>query len=194
MAQLNASLSTIAYNLTLGQIIDDGSALSGDMNTTLLTESNMAETLALLQARTALVEHALVNLALLAEANSAVASHVVNGDTLTYLTDLSEINLALARSIELFAERIRQLAPLTQTPILSDATAAMLQLAYDIKVMGDRMMAMRSTIVVMADNMGLMSARIVEVQQIMHDNMRMTSASLDASKNIVVGIIGAYAL
>jgi len=194
MAQLNASVSTIVYNLTLGQIVNDGGALATDLNATLLTETNMADELSRLEGRVALVETALVSLTALASANSAVASHYINGDTLTYITDLSAINRALAQSIDAYAAAINQLAPLTQTPVLSDATASMLRLAADIKVMGDRIMQMSSKIIVMADNIGIMSGRIVEAQGILNDDMAVTAASLGASQRIMIGVIGTYGL
>ena len=56
--------------------------------------------------------------------DSAVASFYINGDTLTYLGDLSSINLALARSLDRYAAAINSLAPLTSTPVLADATAS----------------------------------------------------------------------
>ena len=60
--------------------------------------------------------------------------------------------------------------------------------------MGDRIMEMRAKIVVMADNIGLMSGRIVEVQGIMNDDMGLSAASLGASQRIVVDVIGTYGL
>jgi hypothetical protein len=140
------------------------------------------------------MEVLLVGLVVLVNTDSAEASHYLDGDTLTYLTDLSEINLALAMSIETYADSINQMAPLTQTPVLSDATASMLRLAQDIKVMGDRIMEMSAKIVVMADNIGLMSGRIVEVQGIMNDDMALTAASVNASQRIIVDVIGTYGL
>jgi hypothetical protein len=194
MVRLNASLTSIAYNLTLGQLVSNGNTLAADMNTTLLDESNMAGELARLEAEAASMEVLLVGLVVLVNTDSAEASHYLDGDTLTYLTDLSEINLALAMSIETYADSINQMAPLTQTPVLSDATASMLHLAQDIKVMGDRIMEMSAKIVVMADNIGLRSGRIVEVQGIMNDDMALTAASVNASQRIIVDVIGTYGL
>ena len=194
MVRLNASLSSVVYNLTLGQLVSDGNVLAAEMNATMLDETNMASELARLEGATALMEAALIDLYAFAGMNSADASHYVDGDTLTYLTDLSEINLALARSIEVFAGTVGEAAPLTQAPVLSDAMATMLRLAQDIKVMGDRIMEMSAKIVVMADNVGVMSGRIVEVQGIMNDDMALTAASLGASQRIIVGLIGTYGL
>jgi len=194
MAQLNASMSTIVYNLTLGQIVSDNSALATELNATVLTQTNMADELSRLQGRVATAQTALVGLMALVGADSAVASHYINGDTLTYMTNLSEINRALAKSIETYANVINGLAPLTQTPILADATASMLQLAYDVKVMGDRIMQMSDKIIVMADNIGIMSGRIVEVQGILGSDMAVTAASLGASQRIIISVIGTYGL
>lgn len=194
MAQLNASMSTIVYNLTLGQIVSDNSALATELNATVLTQTNMADELSRLQGRVATAQTALVGLMALVGADSAVASHYINGDTLTYMTNLSEINRALANSIETYANVINGLAPLTQTPILADATASMLQLAYDVKVMGDRIMQMSDKIIVMADNIGIMSGRIVEVQGILGSDMAVTAASLGASQRIIISVIGTYGL
>lgn len=194
MAQLNASLSTIAYNLTLGQLVSDGNGLAAELNATQLSETNMADEVSRMETKVAAMQSAALALAVLVNTNSAVASHYVDGDTLTYVTDLSEINRALATGIELYASEINRLAPLTQTPVLSDATAAMLQLAYDVKVMGDRIMEMNAKIITMADNVGIMAGRIVEVQGILNTDMQVTAASLSASQRIMVGVIGAYGL
>ena len=194
MVRLNASLSSIVYNLTLGQLVSNGNVLASDMNTTVLDETNMAGELARLEAEVATMEASLVGFFALINTDSGEASHYLNGDTLTYLTDLSEINLALAQGVERFALSINQTAPLTQTPVLSDATDAMLQLAHDIKVMGDRITEMSARIAVMADNIGLMSGRIVEVQGIMNDDTALSAASLGASQRIIVDVIGTYGL
>lgn len=193
-AVLNGSLSSIAYNLTLGQLAIDGSALAADMNNTQLNETNMASELATLETQVAAYQAGIAALYMQVNSSSAIASHYINGDTLTYFGDLSEINAALAQSIERFAQTINSIAPLTQTPVLSDATATMLRLAQDIKVMGDRIMLMSANIVVMADNIGLMSDRIVEVQGIVNDDISVTVSSLGASQRIIVGVVGTYGL
>lgn len=194
MAALNASLSSIVYNLTLGQIQSDGDALSSDMNTTLLTNFNMAEELGQLQAESALLMGKVVSLYTFASMNSAMASHYINGDTLTYFSDLSEINRALAQSTENFARTVQLLAPLTETPVLSDATSSMLKLVQDIRLMSDRIMEMSDKIIVMADNIGVMSERIVEVEGIQTSNIAYTADSLTTSQNITVSIIESYGL
>jgi len=194
MVQLNASLSSIVYNLTLGQLVSQGSGLDTEMNGTVLSETNMADELVRLEAQTAAMEAVVVNLYVFVNTQSGEASYYINGDTLTYLTDLSAINTSLAKSIERFSNSINQLAPMTETPILSDATAAMLQLAHDVAVMGDRIIEMSKKIVVMADNIGIMADRIVEVQGIMNDDMGLTSTTLGASQKTVIALMGAYGL
>ncbi len=194
MAALNASLSSIVYNLTLEQILSDGDALGSDMNTTLLTNFNMADELGQLQAESALLMGKVVSLYTFAGMNSAMASHYINGDTLTYFSDLSEINRALAQSTENFARTVQLFAPLTETPVLSDATSSMLKLVQDIRLMSDRIMEMSDKIIVMADNIGVMSGRIVEVEGIQTSNMAYTADSLTTSQNITISIIESYGL
>lgn len=194
MVALNTSLSSIAYNLSLGQIESDGDALHSDMQTTILTNLNMADELSRLQAQSAQLMGKVVSLYTFASLNSAMASHYINGDTLTYFSDLSEINRALAQSIENFAQTVKLIAPLTETPVLSDSTASMLRLAQDIKVMADRIMEMSDKIIVMADNIGQMSDRIVEVEGIQTSNMAYTVDSLTISQNIMIGLIQSYGL
>jgi len=188
-AVLNGSLSSIAYNLAI-----DGSALAAEMTATQLNETNMASELTTLETQVAVYQAGIAALYMQVNSSSAIASHYINGDTLTYFGDLSEINAALAQSIERFAQTINSIAPLTQTPVLSDATATMLRLAQDIKVMGDRIMLMSANIVVMADNIGLMSDQIVEVQGIVNDDISVTVSSLGASQRIIVGVVGTYGL
>lgn len=194
MATLNASLSSIVYNLTLEQIQSDGDTLDSNMNTTLLTNFNMADELGQLQAESALLMGKVVSLYTFASLNSAMASHYINGDTLTYFSDLSEINKALAQSTENFARTVQLMAPLTETPVLSDATDSMLKLVQDIRLMSDRIMEMSDKIIVMADNIGVMSERIVEVEGIQTSNMAYTADSLTTSQNITISVIESYGL
>jgi hypothetical protein len=194
MAALNSSLSSIVYNLTLDQIQSDGNTLNSDMNMTILTNFNMADELGQLQAQSALLMGKAVSLYTFASLNSAMASHYINGDTLTYFSDLSEINRALAQSTENFAKTVQLIAPLTETPVLSDATITMLKLVQDIRLMSDRIMEMSDKIIVMADNIGVMSDRIVEVEGIQTTNMGYTVDSLSTSQNITIGIIESYGL
>lgn len=194
MAMLSSSLSSIIYNLTLEQIQSDSDALNSDMKMTILTNFNMADKLDELQAQSAQLMGKVVSLYTFASINSAIASHSINGDTLTYVSDLSEINRALAQSTENFARTVQLLAPLTNTPVLSDATKSMLKLVQDIRLMSDRIMEMSDKIIVMADNIGVMSERIVEVEGIQTSNMAYTVDSLTTSQNITVGIIESYGL
>ncbi len=194
MAALNSSLSSIVYNLTLDQIQSDSNTLNSDMQMTILTNFNMADKLAQLQTQSAQLMGKVVNLYTFVSINSAMASHYINGDTLTYLSDLSEINKALAQSTENFAKTVQLIAPLTSTPVLSDATSSMLKLVQDIKLMSDRIMEMSDKIIVMADNIGVMSGRIVDVEGIEASNMTYTVDSLTTSQNITVGIIKSYGL
>lgn len=194
MATLSSSLSSIVYNLTLEQIQADSDALSSDMQMTLLTNFNMADELGQLQAESAQLMGKVVSLYTFATINSAMASHYINGDTLTYFSDLSEIHRALAQSTENYARTVQLLAPLTSTPVLSDATNSMLKLVQDIRLMSDRIMEMSDKISVMADNVGVMSERIVEVEGIQASNMAYTVDSLTTAQNITVGIIESYGL
>lgn len=194
LAALNSSLSSIVYNLTLGQIQSDGDALDSDMQTTILTNLNMADELSQLQVQSAQLMGQVVSLYTFVSMNSAVASHYINGDTLTYFSDLSVIHRALAQSTENFAQTVQLLAPLTSTPVLSDATNSMLKLVQDIKLMSDRIMEMSDKIIVMADNIGVMSQQIVDVEGIQASNMAYTVDSLTTAQNITVGIIESYGL
>lgn len=194
LAALNSSLSSIVYNLTLGQIQSDGDALNSDMQMTILTNLNMADELSQLQVQSAQLMGQVGSLYTFVSMNSAVASHYINGDTLTYFSDLSEIHRALALSTENFAQTVQLLAPLTSTPVLSDATNSMLKLVQDIKLMSDRIMEMSDKIIVMADNIGVMSQRIVDVEGVQASNMAYTVDSLTTAQNITVGIIESYGL
>jgi hypothetical protein len=194
MVLLSDSLSTIAYNLTLGQIIDDVDALSIAMQAVNLNNTNMAvelsnieaQTVALLDRTTALLETVVTN--------SAQMSHYINADTLTMLGDLSNIYVALGGSLEAYSNTIEQVAPLTDTVILSDATDTMLQLTKDIGVMSDRIMQMADKIFIMADNIGLMADRIVETQNIQMTNVALTESSLLTSQSIMITVIKNFGL
>jgi hypothetical protein len=70
----------------------------------------------------------------------------------------------------------------------------MLRLNADIGVMSDRIMEMIDRIVVMADNVGAMSARIVDTQNIQQTNIEYTQASLLSASSTTVNVIAAYGL
>ncbi|GIT99406.1 hypothetical protein [Sulfurovum sp. TSL1] len=194
MVLLSDSLSTIAYNLTLGQIINNTEFLSNEMNQTNLTNSNMQNELASIQSQTTTLLGNMTTLLDLMVTNSAKMSHYINADTLTMLGDLSVIHRALSASLENYAHTIEQLAPLTDTVILSDATATMLQLTKDIGVMSDRIMQMTNKIYIMADNIGLMSDNIVTTQNIQMTNVALTKSSLLTSQSIMITVIKNFGL
>lgn len=194
MVLLSDSLSTIMYNLTLGQIIDSAESLSNEMNQTSLNSGNMQIELESLQSQTVALLDNMTNLLDLMVSNSAQMSHVVNADTLTMLGDLTGMYTALSLSLERYANTIEQVAPLTDTVILSDATATMLQLIKDIGVMSDRIMKMTNNIYIMADNIGLMSNNIVTTQNIQMANVALTKSSLLTSQSIMITVIKNFGL
>ncbi len=194
MVLLSDSLSTIGYNLTLGQIINNTDLLSSEMNQTILTNTNMQTELVSIQSQTVNLLDSMTTLLDLMVTNSAKMSHYINSDTLTMLGDISVIHRALSVSLENYANTIEQLAPLTDTVILSDATATMLQLTKDIGVMSDRIMQMTDKIYIMADNIGLMSDNIVTTQNIQMTNVALTKSSLLTSQSIMITVIKNFGL
>lgn len=189
MVAMSDTISSIAYNLTLGLVKSDTDALAGNFGATSLTAQNMATELSRLEVMTTTVLNTTVNLSTWMSTNSQGASHFINGDTLTMLGDLSTLYKALALSLETYAYTINQLAPLTQTPVLADATAAMLRLTADIGVMSGRIMEMSDKIIVMADNIGLMADRIVETQNLQQTNIVLTQNSILTAQNVTVTVI-----
>lgn len=189
MVAMSDSLSSIAYNMTLGLVKTDAVVLENDMGATTLTSVNMATELDSLAARTSLLLAGTESLYTLINQNSQSASHFINSDTLTLLGDLSTINKALSLSLEAYANTINQIAPLTQIPVLSDATASMLRLTTDIGKMSDRIMEMTDKIIVMADNIGLMSDRIVTTQDLQQTNIELTGGSLLTAQSVTLTVI-----
>jgi len=189
MIALSNSLSTISYNITLGQLDTDAKFLLDDMNQTNLTSDNMVQELEGLQITTSLMVTAVEDLYTWMSETSKVASHYINGDTLTYLGDLSTIYVRLASAIELYSGVVNQLAPLTDTPIISDATAAMLRLTADIGIMAGRMLEMSDKIIVMADNIGLMADKIVATQELQQTNIELTKNSLLTAQTVTITVI-----
>jgi len=194
MVLLSDSLSTITYNVTLGQIINNTDFLSSEMNQTNLSTTNMQTELASIQSQTVTLLDSMTTLLDLMVTNSAKMNHYINADTLTMLGDLSVIHRALSASLESYANTIEQLAPLTDTVILSDATTTMLQLTKDIGVMSDRIMQMTDKIYIMADNIGLMSDNIVTTQNIQMTNVALTKSSLLTSQSIMITVIKNFGL
>lgn len=189
MVALSGSVSTITYNLGLGQLKSNTESLSLQMGGISLTSSNMASELAMLETSTALLIQSTNGLYALLEQNSSNLSHYIDGDTLTMMGDLSVIHRALAQALDSYANQINAVAPLTNTAVLSDATASMLRLARDIGVMSDRIMEMTDKIIVMADNIGVMGVRIVETEQIQQTNLVLTQSSLQSAQSITINVI-----
>jgi len=194
MVLLSDSLSTIMYNLSLGQIINSAEVLSNEMNLTTLNSDNMQIELLAVQSLTVALLDSMTTLLDLVVTDSAKMSHYINADTLTMLGDLSVIYATLSISLENYAHTIEQIAPLTDTVILSDATATMLQLTKDIGVMSDRMMKMTNNIYIMADNIGLMSDNIVTTQNIQMTNVALTKSSLLTSQTMMITVIKNFGL
>lgn len=189
MVALSGSLSTIGYNLTLGQLQSDADALSFQMSGIGLTPSNMASQLFMLETSAALLIQGTNSLYALVEQNSTNLSHYINGDTLTLMGDLSGVNSALSSALDAYAKQINTLAPLTNTVVLSDATSSMLRLTADIGAMSGRIMEMVDKIIVMADNIGVMGDRIVETQQIQQTNLILTQNSLLSAQSVTINVI-----
>lgn len=189
MVLLSTSLSSIIYNLSLGLVTTDGNGLLDEMTVVSLTTENMAQELERLQTDTALLRSAMVDLMAWLNTSSQGASHYINGDTLTAFGDLSALYAGLAFALESYAATINQLAPLTDTVVLADATAAMLRLTADIGVMAGRIMEMADRIIVMADNIGLMADTIVLTQQLQQANMELTESSLLTAQNLTITTI-----
>jgi hypothetical protein len=194
MVVLSDSLSSIAYNLTLGMVVTDATNLADEMGMVSLTSDHMAAELSRIETLTTALLTGTVDLYTWMSRESQSASHVINGDTLTMLGDLSTIHRTLAAALETYAVTINQIAFLTQTPILADASASMLRLIADIGQMSNRIMEMTDKIIVMADNIGLMSDRIVETQQLQQTNIELTESSLLTAQNVTITVINNFGL
>ncbi len=194
MILLSDSLSTIAYNLSLGQISDDANILSIAMDNVNLNSENMDVELAQIQTLTNALFNKTSILLNTVVMNSTQASNYINSDTLSMLGDLSKIYAALGTSIEIYANTMEQIAPDTDITILSNSINTMLQLTKDIGVMSDRIIEMTNDIFIMADNIGLMSDRIVETQNIQVANVKLTESSLLASQTIIISVIKNFGL
>lgn len=194
LVALSSSASTVAYNLTLGQLKLDTGVLADRMGATTLTSSNLSTQLLADQGAVALLLGRTESLHAWVLRNSQVASHWVDGDTLTLLGDLGVLHRALALALERYAGAFDALAPFTDNAVLRDATAAMLQLTRDIGAMSDRIVEMGDKIAVMADNVGVMAGRIVATQELQRSNVTLTQSSLLTAQAVAIAAIQAYGL
>lgn len=194
MVTMTSSVSTIGYNVTLGLIQSDQVGLSQQMGGLTITTTNMASQLGALVVMTDGAVARAVDLYTQVSQTSQDASHFINGDTLTLIDDLGPIQASLAASLDAHAKTIQALAPVTDSAVLRDATQAMLQLVEDIATMSDRILEMNRKIIVMADNIGAMSGRIVETQNIQHTNILLTQASLSSAKRVTLLVIQTWGL
>ena len=191
---LAQTISTAVYNTPLGDLINSGTLLSVDMNNALLTETNMATELADFESRVTAYMNSVLLMVAIVNSDTAIASHFLNSDTLTMFGDLSIINAALAASLNAYAQAVNTLAPTTDIAVLNDAVNSMLRLASDIGVMGGRIVEMGDDINIMADNIGLMSLKIIETQTLQQTNLNLTQANLTAAQITTVSVIAAYGL
>ena len=191
---LAQTISTTVYNTPLGDLINSGNLLSVDMNNALLTETNMATELADFETRVTAYMNSVLLMVAIVNSDTAIASHFLNSDTLTLFGDLSIINAALAASLNGYAQAVNTLAPTTDIAVLNDAVNSMLRLAHDIGVMGGRIVEMGDDINIMADNIGLMSLKIIETQTLQQTNLDLTQANLAAAQIATVTVIAAYGL
>jgi len=191
---LAQTISTAVYNTPLGDLINSGNLLSVDMNNALLTETNMANELADFESRVTAYMNSVLLMVAIVNSDTAIASHFLNSDTLTMFGDLSIINAALAASLNAYAQAVNTLAPTTDIAVLNDAVNSMLRLASDIGVMGGRIVEMGDDINIMADNIGLMSLKIIETQTLQQTNLNLTQANLTAAQITTVSVIAAYGL
>ena len=194
MVALSATVDTSAYSFMLTGLIDAGNVLSLDMNTAQLTEANMATELAAFESRVNDYLTDTLTLSVLVDSGSRLASHNLNGDTLTMLGDLSVINAALADALNRFALSVNTLAPTTDVAVLNDSVYSMLRLAADIGLMGSRIVEMGGDINIMADNIGLMALRIIDTQTLQQDNLDLTRSNLTTAQITTVSLIAAYGL
>ncbi|NTV49897.1 MAG: hypothetical protein HGB32_12885 [Geobacteraceae bacterium] len=186
---LSGSLSTIGYNLSLGLLLNDTKNQLTEMNGVTLDSSNIATQLSYFETKTALLMIRSLAIYTLVTKDSQNLSHYIDGDTLTLLGDLSIAQNEFAIVLEKYAATINQIAPLMQTPLLSDATGSMLRLTTDVNIMSKRIIEMNSRITVMADNIGLMTDRIVLTQNLQQANIELTQSSILASQNITLSVI-----
>ena len=194
MVLLSDSFSTIAYNLSLGFIMDDSNVLTQNMSALTLTNTNMASELESLASTTSATLVKVTDLMAWMMTQSAQASNYINAETLTTLGDLSTIQKSLGTALEGFSDTINTIAPLTDTAILSDATSTMLRLTKDISVMSNRIMEMADKIFIMADNIGLMADTIVATQDIQMANVTLTQSSILTTQNMMITIIKNFGL
>ncbi len=194
MVALAATISSSVYHPSLSDLIATGTSLVVDMGATQLTETNMSSELANVEARVNSYQASLVALSAALNADSAIASHYINSDTLTMLGDLSMINAQLAASLNAYANAVNTLAPTTSITVLDDGIKSMLRLASDIGVMGTRIVEMGDRINIMADNIGVMAARIVETQVLQQSNLELTQSNLTTAQITSIQIIAAFGL
>jgi len=191
---LTRTINSSIYALPLNTLIDTASTLIADMNTTSLNESNMSDELSNFENRVSIYLDAVVSLSNTVNANSSLATHFINSDTLTMFGDLSVANAALASALNGYAQAVNTLAPTTNVTVLDDAVNSMLRLAADIGVMGNRIVEMGDKINVMADNIGLMALNIVATQTIQQQNLELTVANISAAQITTVSVIADYGL
>ena len=191
---LSSTISTLVYNPALGNLVTQGNALSASMRFTTLTKFTMSTELARVQSEAAVYlaqVNALYNLVM---TNSATASHYTNADTLTMAGDLSTIHYELAVTLDKFATTVKNLAPYTNKTLLGNATDSMLVLSQDIGIMSNRILEMVDRIIIMADNVSEMSARIVATETLQQSNIALTQASLTTATSTTVNVIKSYGL
>lgn len=174
-----ASLST-----DLQALLSQGNNLQLQMSSTQLTADNMCnELLNLNRSSNSIID----NIALLDQ--SLLAPISIDADSLTALSDLSTLSLALANEAQFLSLDISAISTTANMVEISDGLNAMLQLSSDIGTMADRILEMADKILVMADNIGLMADRIIETQVIQSQNLALTQASILTTQENILTLV-----
>ncbi|MFW2374303.1 MAG: hypothetical protein ACN4GM_14350 [Gammaproteobacteria bacterium] len=179
-----SSMAQASLSTDLQDLLSQGNDLNLQMSGTQLTADNMCnELLTINRSTNALIDSiALVN-------QSLPSPLSVDTDSLTALSDLSTMSVALANEAQFLSLDIGAISTTANMVEISDGLNAMLQLSSDIGTMADRILEMADKILIMSDNIGLMADRIIETQEIQNQNIALTQASILTTQENILTLV-----
>lgn len=191
---LVAQIDTSAYNLDLLSQLNVASLLEGDMSSVVLTATNAASELAIIETDVAALKAQILNSDDAISVDAAANTMSINQDSMLTLLDLSGKVAALAIAVEGYAIAVDGLNAASATPTLADSTGSILTLSDDIGVMANRILEEADLILAMADNIGVQADQIILTQQQQNLNIAATQGALLSAQTLMIGLIVGYGL
>lgn len=182
-------IETSTRELDYNTLISDGMELSSRMHSVTFCPCTMKQQLQSVADDVESFREEVTALSNSIKNDMANGTFYVDGSSIMQLYDLSTMLTFLATAVDGYVVSIEGLEPSTETVTLKDSLKSMLQLSADIGIMADRIGEMGDTILLMADNIGMVSNSFITTQQFQSANLFATQNSVLAAQQMAIAII-----